>query len=228
MEKRIPILIVQFAYELRSIDIPRFRGAVIASLGDKADILYHNHTGENFRYSYPLIQYKRIHGKAAIVCIADGAEKIGRFFSSASSDFLLGAEQIKMEIEAVRPSQFCIQLWKISFRYRIRRWLPLNSENYKTYMELDGLKERITFLEKILTGNLLSFTKGLDIHLDEHLECELTAVSEPFYVMNKNVKLMAFDIEFKSNLSVPDYVGIGKNASIGCGVITRIREKIEK
>lgn len=41
---------------------------------------------------------------------------------------------------------------------------------------------------------------------------------------------MAFDVEFKANLSIPDYVGIGKNASIGCGVITRVidKDKIEK
>ena len=33
---------------------------------------------------------------------------------------------------------------------------------------------------------------------------------------------MAFDIEFKTNLSLPQYIGIGKNASVGYGTLTII------
>lgn len=47
-------------------------------------------------------------------------------------------------------------------------------------------------------------------------------MSAPYQVTNKGVKLMAFDAEFKTNMSLPDYVGIGKNASIGFGVVTHI------
>ena len=36
---------------------------------------------------------------------------------------------------------------------------------------------------------------------------------------------MAFDIEFVTNMSLPDYIGIGKNASIGYGVITHVRNE---
>jgi CRISPR/Cas system endoribonuclease Cas6 (RAMP superfamily) len=32
---------------------------------------------------------------------------------------------------------------------------------------------------------------------------------------------MAFDIEFASNLSLPNFIGVGKNASIGYGIITK-------
>lgn len=36
---------------------------------------------------------------------------------------------------------------------------------------------------------------------------------------------MAFDIEFKTNFSLPDYLGIGKNASIGYGVVTHVQSE---
>lgn len=39
---------------------------------------------------------------------------------------------------------------------------------------------------------------------------------------------MAIDVDFKCNLSIPNYVGIGKNASMGYGVIHQLREKKEK
>ena len=68
MRKYIRTLTVQFDANILYKEIPLFRGAVLKSMGDNADLLYHNHTGENtFRYSYPLIQYKRLGGKAARV-----------------------------------------------------------------------------------------------------------------------------------------------------------------
>ncbi|MDO5760613.1 MAG: CRISPR-associated endonuclease Cas6 [Bacteroidota bacterium] len=44
-------------------------------------------------------------------------------------------------------------------------------------------------------------------------------------VRNKNIKLMAFDLEFTSNLSLPNFIGVGKNASIGYGIVTEKREQ---
>ena len=32
---------------------------------------------------------------------------------------------------------------------------------------------------------------------------------------------MAFDVEFKANITLPQYVGVGKNASIGFGILTK-------
>jgi len=77
MEKNIRTLTVLYNTEISNKEISLFRGAVLKSLGDKANVLYHNHTGEEtFRYSYPLIQYKRINGKAAITCVEEGADII--------------------------------------------------------------------------------------------------------------------------------------------------------
>ena len=68
MAKFIRTLTVTFDTDISYKEIPLFRGAVLKSMGDKANLLYHNHTGaETFRYSYPLIQYKRLGGKASIV-----------------------------------------------------------------------------------------------------------------------------------------------------------------
>ena len=35
---------------------------------------------------------------------------------------------------------------------------------------------------------------------------------------------MAFNADFKCNLSIPNNIGIGKNASIGCGIIHQVRK----
>ena len=79
--KIIKTLIIRFANPIRSKEIPFFRGAVIQSLEQK-NILFHNHTENGFRYSYPLIQYKSLGGKAAIVCVDNGTEAIGEIFNN--------------------------------------------------------------------------------------------------------------------------------------------------
>ena len=35
---------------------------------------------------------------------------------------------------------------------------------------------------------------------------------------------MAFNADFKCNLSIPNNIGVGKNASIGCGIVHQLRK----
>ena len=100
----INILTIQFANEISQHEIPLFRGAVIHSLENKP-ILFHNHIGENFRYSYPLVQYKRIEGKAAIFCIGKGIEGIQELLSSKNFIYQIGRRNVDMLIESIDSSQ---------------------------------------------------------------------------------------------------------------------------
>ena len=68
---KIKTLVLQFANNISAAEIPQFRGAVIASL-EQNNILYHNHEANGVIYRYPRIQYKRLHQKAAIVCVNEG------------------------------------------------------------------------------------------------------------------------------------------------------------
>jgi hypothetical protein len=219
---KVKTLIIAFNNELEKFEIPLFRGAVIAAVGNDDDILFHNHLDDKFRYSYPLIQYKRIHKCAAIVCVDEGTETIGDFFSSCNFEFNIGGRKIEMVINSVKAYQTEVQIWNTQFSYSIRSWLPLNSENYQKYITIDGLAEKTEFLENILKGNILSFLKGVGIHIDEDLQCKIAQLSEPRTVKNKNVKLMCFDAQFKSNVTLPDFIGLGKNVSIGYGMTNKL------
>ncbi len=224
MSLKLPTLTIHFNNEIQSYEIPAFRGAIITALGNDKNVLYHNHTDEGFRYAYPLVQYKRIRKKAAIVCIKEGVEAIGEFFSNANLCVRIGEKEQQLEIETVKPSQILIQIWDDTFKYRVRRWLPLNAKNYPGFMTLEGLAEKVQFLEKVLVGNLLSFAKGIGLNIEQAIICNIITLSEPMLIKNKGIKLMAFDIEFKCNLSLPEFIGVGKNSSIGYGVVSMIRD----
>lgn len=223
LENTIQIFLVKFQNEISFREVPLFRGAILNALDGQADVLYHNHTGDStFRYSYPLIQYKRIQKKAAIFCIGEGVEAIGHFLAAQKFGIQLGERSVQLAIETVYPKRNLVQTWDSTFRYHLRNWLALNSENYQKYKELDEMTTRISFLENILIGNLLSFAKGMKIDIKEQIVCKMLSLDEPRLISVKGVKMMAFDAEFKTNLSLPDYMGIGKHVSIGYGTVVRV------
>ena len=222
MDKTIRTLTVIYNTEISNREISLFRGAVIKSLGDKANVLYHNHTGdETFRYSYPLIQYKRINGKAAISCVEDGADIIGQFLTETSEPLMLGDRETTFEVEKVLPEKVDVGICETPISYSLHNWLPLNSKNYGQYKDTESLVEKIQILERVLVGNIFSFLKGVGIRLDEKIEISITDITNQKLINYKQVKLMAFDIEFKANITLPSYIGIGKNASIGNGILMR-------
>ncbi len=219
--KKIKILIIRFENEISFSETECFRGAILQLIGQD-NILFHNHLGENkYNYIYPCIQYKRIGGKAAIVCLEEGTEAIGQFFAVGSFNVRVGEREVTLEVERIQAHQTLVQVWENMFTYRIRKWLPLNQENYAKYLALDSLAEKYAMLETLLTGNILSFAKGVGIHFEKQVECKITEIDEQRLITYKGVKMMAFDAEFKCNVSLPDYIGLGKGVSLGMGMVVR-------
>lgn len=211
--------------EIHQNEVPLFRGAVIKSLGEHPNLYFHNHLeGDKFRYAYPLIQYKRLGGKAAIVCVEEGVDIIGQFLTEVNGTLNIGDRQVTCHTDKIQPARILLQTWEEMFCYHISRWLPLNSKNYQLYQNIEGVVERVSFLENILKANLLSMLKGLDIHLDKELILKMTEISDSYLIYNKGVRMMAFNADFKCNLSIPNNLGIGKNASIGCGIVHQLRK----
>ena len=223
MENSIKLLIVKFKNQLTHDEVKYFRGAVIRSLPEK-DVLFHNHGEEGLRYAYPLIQYKRIQNCAAIVCLNEGTEVIGDFFSTYQPHFMIGNHPVNMKIDRLSPVFSAIaQTDKQMMTYRLTRWLPLNGKNYSVYHQLEGIAERVLFLEKILVANILACTKGLHIHLEKQLVCKIQHIADSYPVTPKGIRFMAFDLTFTANIALCDYICLGKNASMGCGPLAQVQ-----
>ncbi len=226
MTKYIRTLSVIYDLPIAHSEIPLFRGAVLKTLEGKADLLFHNHTGENsFRYAYPLIQYKRLGGKAAIVCVDKAVDIIGQFLTKFSGELTIGEKKVNATVSQIIPNRLLVQTWQTMFQYHITNWLALNTKNYLLYQKTTNDVERRLLLEGILKGNLLSMLKGLDIHLETELQLEIIRLSIPHVLYNKGVGFTTFNADFQCNLSIPRNVGIGKNASIGYGKIGIVNKK---
>ena len=221
MPIKINLLEIRFENPIHAKDISLFRGAIIASLGKNCNILYHNHDVERFRYRYPLIQYKRIQGKAAIICIGEGVNTIGDFLSNNKFDILLGKQKINLQIESIYPKQYVINEWNETFTYHLSDWLPLNQKNYVIYQSADALEDRIHLLEKILTGNILSFCKSFDCMLESSLICKILQITHTDIIYYKQTPMLSVCLDFKTNISLPNHIGLGKGVSLNHGNVFR-------
>lgn len=222
--KKIRILNIRFNGKLQRHELPQFRGAVAQKAG-REHVLFHNHKGEKLRHRYPLIQYKIHSGRPAVSCIEQGVDEIHHFFSQPDWTVRIGQRTQELSIEKLHVNQITLQVWDKQFRYTLINWLALNPANFKKYNEIKNEQEQKQFLAKLLTGNILSFAKGVDWHIDKQVETKIEQITRRKILRHKGVKLTAFDLDFSSNVFLPDFIGLGKGASHGFGTIKQYKVK---
>jgi len=215
------------ANEIRGFDVSKFRGAIIKAAG-RENILFHNHMEKGFRYKYPLIQYKQINKKPLILCLEEGVNEINHFFEKNSNPVKIGDKETELKIEKLFINQVVLQTWDKLFDYQIRNWIALNQENYIKYQNLNGLTEKSAFLENILKANILSFMKGMDFRTEKEIIVKLQKIKRETLADVMKIKMQVFDIEFKSNVFIPEYIGLGKSVSKGYGIVEKLRVKKEE
>lgn len=220
---KIRVLYISFENEIAAYEVAAFRGAVIETAG-KENILFHNHLGKNYRLSYPLIQYKRIHKKPHIVCIEDGVDEIHHFFENKQEGLLLGERPYELRVRQIRINRFTMQVWDKNFHYFMQDWLALNQKNYRQFKDIDSEFEKHEFLEKILTGNIISFAKGIGWEIDKEVKVRITEMIRSKIISVKGIKRDAFTLAFITNVFLPNHIGLGKNTSLGFGVIWEKRK----
>ena len=229
-KKHIRTLSIFFDTDISLHEVPLFRGGTLNILGEEANLLFHNHeaTGK-YRYSYPLIQYKRLHGKAAIVSVDEGVDIIGHLLSKYEGTIKIGERIVPIHISKIVPAKILVQTWKEPINYHISNWLPLNAKNFLLFQNLNDEQEKLDFLSKILQANILSMLKGFGIMLSDELTVKIKWLSEPRVIRYKGIGLTSFNANFSCNLSIPNNLGIGKSASMGFGVVYQKRpEKTEE
>jgi hypothetical protein len=222
--KKIKTLYVSFDAELKPNQVSAFRGAIVEKVG-KAHVMYHNHlSAEKVIYAYPLIQYKSINGKPSIFCIGEGVEHIHLLLQQKDLNIQVNDEKMTLNISKLEMNQFTLNVWKDVSGFSIWNWLPFNQENYKTYKSFKSDTDKISFFEKILIGNILSFAKGVDWRIEEQVVCKIKNIKAEKTVRYKGNPLMAIDIEFESNVFLPHFIGLGKGVSHGFGILRGIKK----
>lgn len=220
--KKIRIVTIIFNTEIKGYEIPAFRAAITEKAGREC-IYFHHHLDDGYLYRYPLIQYKTINKKAAIVCIEKGVDEIHRFFQKPDWSIFIGDKKLELKVDKLFLNRFNMQVWNTMFSYKIVKWLGLNQKNYKEFENIESASEKINFLENILKANILAMAKGLEWTVGKPIELVITEYNEPQPVVFKKQKLLGFDLKFKTNVFLPNFIGLGKAVSHGFGIVKQLK-----
>jgi hypothetical protein len=63
----------------------------------------------------------------------------------------------------------------------------------------------------------------VDWTVPERFEVKITKMISEKFVEYKGVKVLGFSLEFKTSLSLPEWIGLGKGSGVGFGVVRRQR-----
>ncbi len=219
---KIKLFMVVFDFELKKEKIPAFRGAVVEKVG-RENILFHNHLEQNFLYGYPLIQYKIIGKYPAMVCVNQGTEEILKFFQQTDWDMMIHGQRIQTEIRSIGYDDFICELSPVPLNYRIYNWFALNESNFIRFSVLENEKEKTEFLEKIMIGNIISFAKGIGWTVDGQIQITIPNLPKLHIFSFKKFQMVGFNLDFTANISLPDFIGLGKSVSRGFGMIRMVK-----
>ncbi len=184
--------------------------------------LLHNHLEDGtFVFRYPLVQYKVINKTPYLVGLGEGAELLASLFLQVKElrlegkNYLLHTKKIQSLLWQPKVGQ---DLYSYDFR---TLWMALNRKNYLVYLR-ENETDRKQHLTGILIGNILSFLKGINVHLrpDQRLLAQLRI--DQHQTQFKDQKMLAFSGQFTANILLPDFIGLGKAVSRGYGAIQRV------
>ena len=218
--RRIRMAMAVFRESIQEDQLRLFRGAMIGQSG--SDPLFHNHRSDGYHYRYPLIQYRLIEGHPAVLGIDEGARRVAGLFGGKDELICrIGSRTRRFSLSSLAEWEDEAGLSVTPGKYIIENWLPLNGANYREFQQTEGAIARLEMLQRILTGNILSFASGMDIFFDRTVECTIHDIERNGLVRYKDVELMCFSASFITDAVLPQWIGLGKSASLNHGIVIR-------
>jgi Cas6b C-terminal domain/Cas6b N-terminal domain len=227
--KNLRILQVAFDTEIQPYELPYFRGAIAQKVGIEHE-WFHNHDNTNggTHNRYPLIQYKldtyKGQMRPMLLCLDEAIEEAHHFFSQPEWTLDIKGTKHDLKIAKLHVNQYRLHTWERPFTYRLHKWQAMNAENYQKYQLLRGIVDKISFLEHLLRNQIMLFAKGVNWDLANDFSLTILDVPTGEWIDYKGTKKTAIlTLDFDTNLSLPEFIGIGRGASRGLGVLRNMQ-----
>jgi len=224
MLTKLQYTFVRFSTRLSPAEVPAFRGALGWLAGDTYPLIHNHMENDQLRWSYPLIQYRSIDNQAAIVALNEGADEIFSLLNDDALEIDIQGRLVALRVESVRLRTYPLVVWNRPLDYRLHSWLPLKNETEEDYRRALHESSLPTFFARKLTGNMLSYAKGVGWHVDKPIQTVVGRVSSPIKRRFKGIDFLSFDLTFSTNLFLPPYIGLGKSAALGFGSVLPLRQ----
>jgi len=229
---------------LRAFHVHKWRGAVIEKvLQQKSNFeqfgistdLFHNHnekewnnpeiSKERIKLSrYPMVQYRSVEGKAAIVGVGKGVEALQLFKEFEIPSVSLGKRTHTYSMIESRERHWETSLSNTLMTYKVRQWIPFPPKKVNQWNAEKRLLKRAELLDRALFGNFFHVMDDLDLNIQRSdLELFVCDLEKEQYVDCFRVKKMALDATFMTNFPLPENIGLGQGSALGFGRIQRLQ-----
>lgn len=225
-------LTISFNLPIYPRQIKNWRGAFLQMAGWE-DEQFHNHNNDpakkaDFHYRYPQIQYRIKDGKAAIFAINEGIPAIQKILATSDWNIEWEGKKRSLQIEDLRMNEHYIRTTTAPQKYRSHKWMALTEKNFEKWQACNSYLERVQLIEKLLTNHLLQGLWGMGWDSKERIQTNLLIINQILPVPYHQTKLLAFDIEFSTNILIPSGMAMGKAVSHGFGVIYPASKKQQR
>ena len=109
--------------------------------------------------------------------------------------------------------------------YLLFGYTPFRSQAYNTYQQTRSLAEKNELLAKHLADHLQTLAVRLAFPRKCVLQLNSLRIRKEKRVRIGGILQLSFDLEFTTNLFIPEYLGLGRGAAQGLGVIRLARTR---
>lgn len=230
MSKTIRILTIIFKTQIAPYEVPAFRGAIAKRVGREHE-WFHNHnnsldetdTKSHFHNRYSLIQYKIKSVERSlcpmILLIDKSVHEVHELFKAANWQLRINERIKDFSDYDLKAYRFDVQINEKGCYYNIYRWQAFNSINFKEYQQIEGQRAKYEFLEQLLRLHIIAFLQGINWRPDPRVSVAILEIHNKKWISYKSVKVLCFDLHFKCNITLPAFIGLGRAASKGFGVL---------
>ena len=218
--KTLSMLKVAFDTHISAREIPAFRSALMRQIGDTGP-------ASTLSKRYPLLQCKTRRSydqqQPLIVCLGNQPQLFLRFSKQKQWQARFNGRSVEMQVAYSKFTDFRMACHSNLSAYHIYNYLPLTPEDYPSYKALSSLADKQLFLAQRLEKHIRQFAKGIDWNIKSQVKVVVSDIRKELPVPYKGIALHRFDLDFKSNIFLPEYIGLAKGASSGYGVVRRDR-----
>jgi len=186
--------------------------------------LWHQHKQadtEKLHYRYPLIQYQLKQGKASITAIGEGVAALKLWLQNNNQAINWAGKKVQLSLLGYpTEQQVTVGITDKQTTYRLYKWIALNQQQYKQYVQAADFIVKTKILQQCLQNHLVALSFTLlpqNTQNTQTIESTLIDLTGQKIVNVYGNKLLAFDVVFSNNLKLPNFIGIGKAVSLGFG-----------
>ncbi len=171
-----------------------------------------------FDFLYPRIQVKILNEKIYLIGIKEGVEPILELNEKLEKmnfgNITFNVENIKYEVYK-KNFEEKNQLFHYKF---LNPWVALNQMNMKKFKTIKN-NEKEMFLNKLLGQNIAFLAKEFNVEIKKSIYIDISLDKLDVETMEDG-KTGSFEGSFKTNIILPNLIGVGNGITKGYGVIT--------